>query len=93
MASPRTLSAPASAARGSFADMLNRAAYGKERVVVTRRGKALAAIVPMEDMQALAALEDERDARLIAKRRAAWRRGGRKSTPIEAVATKHRAKP
>ena len=72
--------------------MLNRAAYGKERVVVTRRGKALAAIVPMEDVQALAALEDERDADLVAKRRASWLKGGRKSTPIGEIAKKHRAK-
>lgn len=82
----------ASAARGSFADMLNRAAYGKERVVVTRRGKALAAIVPLEDVETLDALEDGRDARTIAGRRAAWRRSGRKSTPIEEVVKKHRAK-
>jgi prevent-host-death family protein len=92
MVSPRTPSAPASAARGSFAEMLNRAAYGKERVVVTRRGKALAAIVPMEDMLALDALEDKRDAQLIAKRGAAWLRKGRRSSPIEKVEKKHRAK-
>ena len=93
MAPARSSSAPASAARGSFADMLNRAAYAKERVIVTRRGKALAAIVPMEDVKTLAALEDERDAQLIAKRKAAWRRTGRKSTPIEDMVRKHRAKP
>jgi prevent-host-death family protein len=90
MASPRAPST--TAARGSFSEMLNRAAYGKERVVVTRRGKPLAAIVPMEDMAALDAMADERDGKLIAKRRAAWLRSGRKSSPIEAVEKKHRAK-
>ena len=90
MARPRI--AAASAARSSFSDMLNRAAYGKERVVVTRRGKALAAIVPLEDMEKLAALEDEIDARTIAKRLASWRRSGRKSTPLTDVIRKHRAK-
>ena len=34
-------------ARKDLADILNRAAYGKERVVLTRRGKDVAAIVPM----------------------------------------------
>jgi prevent-host-death family protein len=32
-------------ARDQFADVVNRAAYGKERVVLTRRGKGLAAVV------------------------------------------------
>lgn len=91
MASPRTPST--SAVRGSFADMLNRAAYGKERVVVTRRGKPLAAIVPMEDMAALDALADDRDAKLVATRRANWLRSGRKASPLEKVEKKHRAKP
>ena len=91
MAVPRSAAAPSSAARGSFADMVNRAAFGKERVVVTRRGKALAAIVPIEDMKALEAMEDEADARIIAKRYAAWERGGRKSVPFEEVMKKHRA--
>lgn len=92
MASSRTATASTSAARGSFADMVNRAAYGKERVVVKRRGKALAAIVPMEDVQALEALEDDIDARVAAKRLAAWERGGRKSIPLAEVVRKHRAK-
>jgi len=90
MTSPRAPST--SAARGSFADMLNRAAYGKERVVVTRRGKPLAAIVPMEDMAVLDALANDRDAKLVATRRAAWLRNGRKASPIENVEKKHRAK-
>jgi prevent-host-death family protein len=91
MATTRMDAAPSSAARGSFADMVNRAAYGKERVVVTRRGKALAAIVPIEDVLTLEAMEDEADARLIAKRYAAWERGGRKSVPLHAVMKKSRA--
>ena len=91
MAAPRSTAASASAVRGSFADMVNRAAYGKERVVVKRRGKALAAIVPMEDIATLEALKDESDVRLAAKRLAAWERGGRKSTSLTDVTKKHRA--
>ena len=72
---------------------MTRAAYGKERVVVTRRGKPLAAIVPIEDMAILDALGEERDAKLIATRRASWLRSGRKASPIEKVEKKHRAKP
>lgn len=48
-------------AREQFSDVVNRAAYGKERVLLTRRGKELAAVVPIEDVRRLQKLEDERD--------------------------------
>ena len=38
-------------ARSDLAELLNRVAYGKERLVVTRHGRELAAIVPIEDLQ------------------------------------------
>lgn len=52
---------PASKAREGFADTINRAAYGKERVVVRRRGKEVAAVVPIEDLRLLEELEDRVD--------------------------------
>ena len=48
-------------ARKDLADILNRAAYGKERVVLTRRGKDVAAIVPIDDLNILEAMEDHMD--------------------------------
>jgi len=45
-------------ARNEFSTVLNRAAFGKERVILARRGKAIAAIVPMDDVRLLRALED-----------------------------------
>lgn len=48
-------------ARDQFSDVINRAAYGKERVVLTRRGKALVAVVPIEDVELLRELEDRID--------------------------------
>jgi prevent-host-death family protein len=48
---------PASKARQGFADTINRAAYGKERVVVRRRGKEIAAVVPIDDLRLLEELE------------------------------------
>jgi prevent-host-death family protein len=57
-----------SEAREEFADLVNRAAYGRERVLVSRRGRAVAAIVPIEDVELLERLEDERD---LAEARAA----------------------
>ena len=46
------------AARDKFAEVLNRAVYGKERVVLTRRGKPLVAVVPIEDVELLEELDD-----------------------------------
>lgn len=51
----------ASEVRNDFAVTLNRVAYGKDRVVLHRRGKDLAAIIPMDDLALLEALEDYMD--------------------------------
>ena len=48
-------------ARDQFSTVINRAAFGKERIVLTRRGKALVAIVPIEDLEILQELEDRLD--------------------------------
>ena len=51
----------ASEARDKFADTINRAAYGKERVIVKRRGKPIAAMIPIQDLELLEELEDTID--------------------------------
>jgi prevent-host-death family protein len=51
----------ATKARDEFADTINRAAYGKERVILTRRGRELAAVVPIEDVRLLEELEGRLD--------------------------------
>lgn len=48
-------------ARQGFAEIVNRVAYGKERVTVVRRGRDLVAIVPISDILMLEAIEDELD--------------------------------
>lgn len=55
-------------ARDNMAELVNRVAYGGERVTLTRRGKALAVLVPLEDAELLRALEDKMD--LAAARKA-----------------------
>ena len=47
--------------RENLSEILNRAAYGQERIIVTRHGKALVAVVPIEDLEELERLEDEID--------------------------------
>ena len=57
-------SVSATAARQSFSESLNRAAFGGERVVIRRHGKPIAAVVPIEDLRLIEELEDKEDLRL-----------------------------
>jgi prevent-host-death family protein len=52
---------PTGKAREQLSTVVNRAAFGKERVVLTRRGKEVAAVVPIEDVKLLEELEDRID--------------------------------
>jgi prevent-host-death family protein len=47
--------------RKEFAEALNRVSYGGERIVLHRRGKDIAALVPVEDLRLLQELEDRID--------------------------------
>lgn len=41
------------AARENFAELINQASYGGRRVVLTRRGKPVAALISLNDLRAL----------------------------------------
>ena len=51
----------ANEARKDFAEALNRVAYRGERIIVHRRGKNVAALVPIEDLTLLEEMEDRID--------------------------------
>ncbi len=67
---------PIREARNSLGQLVGRVQYGHERIVLTRHGKPAAAIVPMDDHEALERLEDEMD---LADALAALREPGRVS--------------
>ena len=52
---------PANDARIRWSEILQRAGFGKERIRVTRHGKGVAALVPIEDLELLEQLEDQID--------------------------------
>ena len=52
---------PVSEARDDLAETLNRVRYKGERIVLHRRGKDVAALVPVEDLELLEDLEDRID--------------------------------
>jgi prevent-host-death family protein len=45
-------------ARKNFADIVNKVAYGKESIVLTRRGQKVAALVSMDELKLLQHIED-----------------------------------
>lgn len=48
-------------ARKHFADIVNKVVYGKEPVVLTRRGQEIAALVSMDELELLRQIEDHID--------------------------------
>ena len=53
-----------SQAQEQFPEVINRAAHGKERTIVFRRGKDLAAVIPIDDLRLLERLAQEEMDRL-----------------------------
>ncbi len=60
----------ASLARKCFPELLNRVGFGQERILVERRGKAVAAIISLEDLRRLEAMEDAIDSAILRRARA-----------------------
>jgi prevent-host-death family protein len=73
----------ASRAREDFSETLNRVAYGGERIVLRRRGRDLAAIVPMEDLALIEKIEDATDVREARKALARMKRTGKSPVTLE----------
>lgn len=77
----------ASEAREGWADIVNRVAYGRERVVIERHGKPVAVLMSFDDAEALEGLEDRLDALEAQEAKAEWERGGRRTYSLEQVLT------
>jgi len=70
-----------SKAREEFPEIVNRAAYGKQRTIVSRRGKDLAAVIPIEDLRLLERLaREERDRIDLEDARVALKEAEKKGT-------------
>ncbi len=77
-------------ARENFSHTLNLVAYGGQRVTLTRRGRAIAVLIPMEDASRLEELEDALDAQAGKKALAEFKKSGAKAVPWEAIKRKQR---
>ncbi|MDG9715676.1 type II toxin-antitoxin system Phd/YefM family antitoxin [Streptomyces sp. DH24] len=56
---------PVTQARAELADLINRVVYGGERVVVTRHGKPLVALVSAADLERLEELREPAEDQVI----------------------------
>ena len=81
----RTMNIGIAEIRNNMADALNRVAYQGERIVLERRGKGVAALVPMDDLALLEAIEDREDVKAARKALAEMKRKGGKPIPWEKV--------
>ena len=72
-------------AKESFDDLLARATKHKERVVLTRRGRPVAALVPIADLEFLEAIEDRLDAEEFRRAKAEFEASGEPAIPLEEV--------
>ncbi len=61
------ISVSATDARANFQDLINRAEYKGERIVVHRHGKAVVAIIGLDDLKLLEAVEDAIDSETLLK--------------------------
>jgi PHD/YefM family antitoxin component YafN of YafNO toxin-antitoxin module len=60
---------------------LTRVVTKGKRIVVRRRGKAVAALIPLEDLALLEELEDQKDVEEYRAAKEEWEREGRKTVP------------
>lgn len=55
----------ATEARANFQELINRAEYKGERIVIERHGKAVVAIIGLDDLRLLEAMEDAMDSEVL----------------------------
>lgn len=72
-------------ARDRFDEILKRAADDEDRVVVTRGGKPVAAVVPIADLEFLEAIEDHLDAEEYRRAKEEFEQSGEPAIPLEEV--------
>jgi prevent-host-death family protein len=48
-------------AQDQFSEVINQVVHNKEHVILTRRGKEVAAIIPLEDLALLQGLQNKHD--------------------------------
>jgi prevent-host-death family protein len=79
-------------ARAHLGEVIGRVRHGGDRVVLTNRGKAAVALIPLADLDALEAMEDAQDAAAARKALAAVDAGRTKPIPHAEVVAAYQRK-
>jgi prevent-host-death family protein len=74
-----------SKAHEAFSGTIDRVAKKKQRIVLQRRGKDVAALIPLEDLALLEELEDRQDLEDFRAAKEEWEREGRQTTSLDEV--------
>lgn len=61
---------PLVALRNTLGDVVNRVGFGHERATITKNGKPVAALIPIEDLELLDRLEEQADLEALRQARA-----------------------
>jgi len=69
--------------RNGLAEALNRVCYGGERILIARRGKSVAALVSVDDLEMLQCIADTADRLDARKAPAAHKRHPQSAIPLE----------
>lgn len=69
----------------TISNSLTRVITKGERVKIHRRGKAVAALIPLEDLALLEELEDQKDIEEYRTAKEEWEREGRQTTTLDDV--------
>lgn len=77
-----------SEAREQFANIVNKVLYAGKRAILTRKGKKVVAIVSLDDLEVLQALEDEMDIKAAKKALADVKKRG--TISLAALKRKHK---
>lgn len=56
-----------SKAKANLSELIHRATAGRERIVLTSRGRPKAALISIEDLELLERMEEEREALMLAQ--------------------------
>jgi len=67
-------------ARDNFAELIDRAALAAERIVITRHGEPMAALISLEDLELVEEIERRIERRQLRRRAAIPRRAGEPAT-------------
>jgi prevent-host-death family protein len=79
-------------ARNGLSDLVNRACYAGDRILLSKSGKPVAAVVSLDDLAALEAFEEAADIAAYDEAKAEYEADDRKSVPLAQITGRTKAR-